>query len=112
MQQDFNGYFGGVSNDQIPVGTIPLFACAATADSDYAKALNKFVLEANKIYSDFLSSEEGSGFYGQIVLVGDSVGAILSYDALVASSLAAHSSSGPTGSYHDYSAQVRLVCCL
>ena len=39
-------------------------------------------MEANRIYSDFLRSEEGKGFCGQICLVGDSVGAIVAYDAL------------------------------
>lgn len=72
----------GVSNDHLPVGTIPIFATASS--SFYADAVSKFSVEANKIYSNFLRSEEGRGFCGQICLVGDSVGAIVAYDALCA----------------------------
>ena len=72
----------GVSNDHLPVGTIPIFATASS--SFYADAVSKFSVEANKIYSDFLRSEEGRGFCGQSCLVGDSVGAIVAYDALCA----------------------------
>ncbi len=105
-QVDVNGFFG-VSNDHLPVGTIPLFACAASLDAEYAKSLRTFVAEANKTYTDFLASEEGQGFYGQVVLVGDSVGAILAYDALSASAAAASSTcSGGGLNQHDYSAQV------
>ena len=70
----------GVSNDHLPVGAIPIFATASS--SFYADAVSKFSIEANRIYSDFLRSEEGKGFCGQICLVGDSVGAIVAYDAL------------------------------
>ena len=37
---------------------------------------------ANEIFADFLKSEEGLGFCGQVCLIGDSMGAILAYDAL------------------------------
>ena len=37
---------------------------------------------ANKVYNEFLQSEDGMGFCGQVSLVGDSVGSILAYDAL------------------------------
>ena len=71
-----------MSNDHLPVGTIPIFATAYS--SFYANAVSKFIVEANKIYSDFLRSEEGRGFCGQVCLVGDSIGAIVAYDALCA----------------------------
>ena len=69
----------GVSNDHLPVGTIPLFA---TSSPEYETNLNKVILSANQVYQDFLNSDEGLGFCGQICLVGDSVGSILAYDAL------------------------------
>lgn len=34
------------------------------------------------IFADFLRSEEGKGFTGQVCLVADSIGSILAYDAL------------------------------
>ena len=69
----------GVSNDRLPVGTIPLFA---TSSPEYETSLNKVISSANQVYQDFLNSNEGLGFCGQICLVGDSVGSILAYDAL------------------------------
>ena len=69
----------GVSNDNLPVGTIPLFA---TSSPEYKSSLSKVIVSANHVYQDFLKSPEGIGFCGQICLVGDSVGAILAYDAL------------------------------
>ena len=69
----------GVSNDRLPVGTIPLFA---TSSPEYEANLNKVIVSANQVYHDFLRSDAGYGFCGQICLVGDSVGSILAYDAL------------------------------
>lgn len=56
--------------------------------------MSAFVNEANNVYQDFTNSEDGHGFCGQVVLIGDSVGAILSYDALC---------SGPGGLEHQLS---------
>jgi hypothetical protein len=75
-----NGDPCGVSNDHLPVGTIPLFATVSSPG--YADAVSKFTVEANRIYADFLRSDDGRGFCGQVCLVGDSVGSILAYDAL------------------------------
>jgi len=69
----------GVSNDRLPIGTIPLFA---TSSPDYVHSINKMIQSANKVYNDFLHSEDGLGFCGQVCMVGDSVGSILAYDAL------------------------------
>ena len=54
----------GVSHDHLPIGTIPLLATASSPE--YAHAVNKFVGEANRIYSDFLHSEDGINFCGQV----------------------------------------------
>jgi len=67
------------SNDRLPISAIPLFA---TASPDYQESVTQIIVEANKVYHNFLESEEGFGFVGQVCLIGDSVGAILSYDAL------------------------------
>ena len=98
----------GVSNDRLPIGTIPLFASASPGNfhrqnlllshsscseffvvtrlffslSDYINSLNTVIGSANKVYNEFLQSEDGMGFCGQVSLVGDSVGSILAYDAL------------------------------
>ena len=81
----------GVSNDHLPVGTIPIFA---TSSPEYTHAVIKFITEANKVYHDFLNSEDGHGFCGQVCLVGDSVGAILAYDALTVANVKRASSDG------------------
>ncbi|XP_029155985.1 protein retinal degeneration B isoform X2 [Nylanderia fulva] len=68
-----------VTHDTIPIGAIPLLA---SSSSDYQDAVSRVVLAANQVYHDFVKSEEGKGFSGQICFVGDSVGSILAYDAL------------------------------
>ena len=68
-----------MSNDRLPIGTIPLFA---SSSPDYVNSLNTVVQSANKVYCDFLQSEDGIGFCGQVSVVGDSVGSVLAYDAL------------------------------
>lgn len=81
----------GVSNDHLPVGAISILA---TSSPDYSAAVKKFIAEANKVYHDFLDTEEGLGFSGQICLAGDSVGSILAYDALTLANVKRASSDG------------------
>lgn len=68
-----------VTHDTIPIGSIPLLACSTP---DYQESVSKIIIGANQVYADFIRSEEGRGFAGQISFVGDSVGSILTYDAL------------------------------
>lgn len=68
-----------VTHDTIPIGAIPLLA---SSSSDYQEAVSRVVIGANQLYHDFIKSDEGKGFSGQICFVGDSVGSILTYDAL------------------------------
>ncbi|KAL0272196.1 UNVERIFIED_CONTAM: hypothetical protein PYX00_005270 [Menopon gallinae] len=68
-----------VTHDSIPIGAIPLFS---SSSSDYQDAVSKAVASANLAYQEFMKSEEGKGFNGQVVFVGDSMGSILGYDAL------------------------------
>ena len=56
--------FFGVSHDHLPVGTIPLLAVSASPA--YTAAVSRFVQAANAVFADFLASEEGRGFYGQV----------------------------------------------
>ncbi|KAB0792480.1 hypothetical protein PPYR_14439 [Photinus pyralis] len=68
-----------VTHDSIPIGAIPLLA---SSTPDYQEAVTRTVNGANMVYQEFLKSEEGSGFTGQVCLVADSVGSVLTYDAL------------------------------
>ena len=72
-----------VTHDTIPIGAIPLLA---SSTPDYNDAVSRVISGANQVYQEFVKSEEGRGFNGQICLVGDSVGSILAYDALCRSS--------------------------
>lgn len=67
----------------IPIGAIPFLT---TCTQDFVDAVNRAVGQANQVYADFLKSEDGHGFNGQIVLLGDSMGSILAHDALCRSS--------------------------
>ncbi|XP_013794792.1 protein retinal degeneration B-like isoform X2 [Limulus polyphemus] len=71
----------GISHtyDAIPLGSLPLFA---TSSPDYQENVSRAIATANQTYHEFLKSEEGSGFSGQVFVIGDSMGAVLAYDAL------------------------------
>ncbi|XP_076306047.1 protein retinal degeneration B-like isoform X2 [Tachypleus tridentatus] len=71
----------GISHtyDAIPLGSLPLFA---TSSPDYQENVSRAIATANQTYHEFLKSEEGSGFSGQVFIIGDSIGAVLAYDAL------------------------------
>ncbi|XP_023032873.1 protein retinal degeneration B isoform X2 [Drosophila willistoni] len=63
----------------VPIGAIPLLSVASP---EYQETVNKTVSAANIVYHEFLKSEEGHGFSGQIVMLGDSMGSLLAYEAL------------------------------
>ncbi|XP_069988333.1 protein retinal degeneration B isoform X13 [Penaeus vannamei] len=65
--------------DSVPVGAVPLLA---TATPEYEDAVMRTLNATNAAYHEFLRSEEGHGFNGQVCLIGDSVGGILVYDIL------------------------------
>ena len=56
--------FFGVSHDRLPVGTIPLLAVSSAPA--YADALGRFARAANEAHAEFLASEDGRGFCGQV----------------------------------------------
>ncbi|XP_050099369.1 protein retinal degeneration B isoform X1 [Anopheles aquasalis] len=94
----FNSPQGGgdVANlTDLPIGSIPLLA---TSSPDFQDSVSRAVTCANQIFGEFLKSDEGRGFAGQIVLIGDSMGSILAHDALCRSN--AHQGSEASGLNH------------
>ncbi|XP_055861562.1 protein retinal degeneration B-like isoform X1 [Biomphalaria glabrata] len=67
----------------VPLGAIPVLA---TASAEYQDQVNAMVTSANKVYHDFLKSEDGIGFSGQICFLADATGSLLAYDALTSCS--------------------------
>uniref|UniRef100_A0A8C9ELW8 Phosphatidylinositol transfer protein membrane associated 1 n=1 Tax=Pavo cristatus TaxID=9049 RepID=A0A8C9ELW8_PAVCR len=67
------------SQDHIPLAALPLLA---TSSGSYEHAVGNVITRANQAYAAFLHSAEGTGFCGQVVLLGDCVGGILGFDAL------------------------------
>ncbi|NXC84818.1 PITM1 protein, partial [Cercotrichas coryphoeus] len=67
------------SQDHIPLAALPLLA---TSSGTYQHAVGTVITRANQAYAAFLHSGEGTGFCGQVVLLGDCVGGILGFDAL------------------------------
>lgn len=68
-----------VTHDTIPIGAIPVLA---SSSSEYQDSVSKVINTANQVYQDFIRSDEGKGFNGQVCFIADSVGSILAYDAL------------------------------
>ncbi|KAK9881590.1 hypothetical protein WA026_016461 [Henosepilachna vigintioctopunctata] len=68
-----------ITHDSIPIGAIPLLA---TTPPEYVESVSRTINAANSTYQDFLKSEEGQGFCGQVCLIADSIGSILAYDSL------------------------------
>ncbi|XP_054699872.1 membrane-associated phosphatidylinositol transfer protein 2 isoform X7 [Grus americana] len=67
------------SQDHIPLAALPLLA---TSSPQYQEAVAAVIVRANQAYSEFIRSQEGMSFNGQVCLVGDCVGGILGFDAL------------------------------
>ncbi len=57
----------GVSNDRLPIGTIPIFAASSP---EYQASVSKMVNAANNVFADFINSDEGQGFCGHVCLIG------------------------------------------
>lgn len=68
-----------LTSDLIPIGAIPLIA---TSSPEYAESVTKTINSANGVYAEFLKSEDGKGFNGQVCIVADSMGSVLAYDSL------------------------------
>ncbi|XP_023026564.2 retinal degeneration B isoform X1 [Leptinotarsa decemlineata] len=68
-----------ITHDSIPIGAIPILASSST---DYVEAVSRTINAANAAYQEFIKSEEGLGFSGQVCVMADSIGSILAYDSL------------------------------
>ncbi|XP_058137278.1 membrane-associated phosphatidylinositol transfer protein 2 isoform X2 [Dasypus novemcinctus] len=71
------------SQDHIPLAALPLLA---TSSPQYQEAVATVIQRANLAYGEFVKSQEGTTFNGQVCLIGDCVGGILAFDALCSSS--------------------------
>ncbi|XP_055987344.1 membrane-associated phosphatidylinositol transfer protein 2 isoform X1 [Sorex fumeus] len=67
------------SQDHIPLAALPLLATSAP---QYQDAVATVIQRANLAYGDFIKSQEGAAFSGQVCLIGDCVGGVLAFDAL------------------------------
>nr|XP_058896620.1 membrane-associated phosphatidylinositol transfer protein 2 isoform X2 [Kogia breviceps] len=77
------------SQDHIPLAALPLLA---TSSPHYQEAVATVIQRANLAYGDFIKSQEGVTFNGQVCLIGDCVGGILAFDALCCSNQTASGS--------------------
>ncbi|XP_072356501.1 membrane-associated phosphatidylinositol transfer protein 1-like, partial [Scyliorhinus torazame] len=68
-----------LSQDHTPLAALPLLA---TSSAQYRDAVNAVIARSNQVFAEFLKSEEGTNFKGQVCLIGDCVGGILGFDAL------------------------------
>ena len=53
--------------EQVPVGSLPILS---TLTPEYQEALSKTIFDLNSAYYEFVHSEEGQGFMGQVCLIG------------------------------------------
>ncbi|XP_052801776.1 protein retinal degeneration B-like isoform X2 [Mya arenaria] len=67
------------SQEFVPLGALGLFS---SCSPEYQDHINSMVAKANLVYMDFLQSDEGRGFNGQVCILADATGSILTYDAL------------------------------
>uniref|UniRef100_A0ABM5EMX5 Membrane-associated phosphatidylinositol transfer protein 3 n=1 Tax=Pogona vitticeps TaxID=103695 RepID=A0ABM5EMX5_9SAUR len=93
------------SEDHIPLAALPLLAISSPR---YQDAVAMVISRANQVYNEFLKSPDGTGFNGQVCLIGDCVGAILGFDAIcystgLADESQASSRRGSTSSAQDSS---------
>ncbi|CAL4117248.1 unnamed protein product, partial [Meganyctiphanes norvegica] len=65
--------------DNVPVSAVPLLAAGSP---EYEDSVSRVVASANVQFHEFLRSEEGHGFQGQVCVIGDSIGGVMAYDAL------------------------------
>uniref|UniRef100_T1GQZ7 DDHD domain-containing protein n=1 Tax=Megaselia scalaris TaxID=36166 RepID=T1GQZ7_MEGSC len=52
----------------VPIGAIPLLSVTSPL---FHEAINKFINEANQVFHNFVKSDDGSGFSGQVALSDD-----------------------------------------
>ncbi|NXM97820.1 PITM2 protein, partial [Sylvia borin] len=94
------------SQDHIPLAALPLLA---TSSPQYQEAVATVIVRANQAYSEFIKSQEGTSFNGQVCLVGDCVGGILGFDALCYSNQTVSESQNSSRRGSVVSVQVMLI---
>ena len=52
-----------IAADTLPLGAISLFV---TGSPEYSNAVSQVIAKCNATYNDFIRSEEGAGFNGQV----------------------------------------------
>ena len=67
------------ADDRLPLSCVPVLAAS---DPSYQTSVSAMIAQANRVYQDFLQSEDGFGFSGQVCVLADSVGSLLAYDGL------------------------------
>uniref|UniRef100_A0A8C6JYI1 Uncharacterized protein n=1 Tax=Melopsittacus undulatus TaxID=13146 RepID=A0A8C6JYI1_MELUD len=95
------------SQDHIPLAALPLLA---TSSPQYQEAVATVIVRANQAYSEFIRSQEGMSFNGQVCLVGDCVGGILGFDALCYSNQTVSESQNSSRRGSVVSVQVMVGC--
>ncbi|XP_053375025.1 protein retinal degeneration B-like isoform X3 [Mercenaria mercenaria] len=70
------------SQEFVPLGAVGLFSVCSP---DYQDHVNSVIAKANLVFMDFLQSDEGKGFNGQVCILADATGSVLTYDALTRS---------------------------
>lgn len=66
------------------IGVVPLLVAS---NPRFNGVVDQAIQLANQTYTDFLNSEEGRGFSGQVTVVGDSVGSLIAYEAMMRSTV-------------------------
>lgn len=85
-----------LTQEFIPLGAIALFA---SSSSDFDEHVSVVVSKANHVYQEFLRSDEGQGFTGQVCFIADSAGSLLAYEALCLSNTKDQRNSSRYGSH-------------
>ncbi|XP_028400349.1 protein retinal degeneration B-like isoform X2 [Dendronephthya gigantea] len=62
-----------------PVSSLSILAACS---SGYSEMIDATITRANTVYREFLNSDAGAGFIGEVCIVGDCVGALLAYEAM------------------------------
>ncbi|XP_048582255.1 protein retinal degeneration B isoform X2 [Nematostella vectensis] len=73
-----NSGFSPISSS-FPISAIPLMVSSSPVYDDIVSAM---IAATNVVYQEFLRSDEGHGFSGEVNLLGDCMGTLLAYDAL------------------------------
>ncbi|XP_031549781.1 membrane-associated phosphatidylinositol transfer protein 2-like [Actinia tenebrosa] len=66
-------------SSSFPISAIPLMV---TSSLEYDEMVAAMITATNSVYQEFLRSDEGQGFNGEVSILGDCMGALLVYDAL------------------------------